>query len=363
MIGGFLGAGKTTTLAKLAKHYISQGQRVCLVTNDQAFDLVDTLALRVQGFDVGEVAGACFCCKFADLVDTINHLANERLPDVVITEPVGSCTDLVATVIEPLRRLHGDRFVIAPLAVLCKPSHGLKILGPDKQRSGFSPQAEYIFLKQIEEAHVVIVNKIDRLTDPQRRDLMDVLRGRFPKKELLAMSAKTGEGLLELAELLSQTHDGDTQFMDVDYDTYAAGEAELGWLNATFDIVGIAAPGVSLDEAVLTLMESLRRELASMQLEPAHLKTLVQDAKGRAAMANLVSSTSGVDLSMSSPVTSQAFEFTVNARAAGAPDELLTATEIAIHAFCQRYQCQHTQRRTQHFRPGRPEPTHRVTCR
>jgi G3E family GTPase len=56
MIGGFLGAGKTTTVSRLAKHYLSQGKRVAIVTNDQATDLVDTNLLRSQGFDVGEVA-------------------------------------------------------------------------------------------------------------------------------------------------------------------------------------------------------------------------------------------------------------------------------------------------------------------
>ena len=46
MVGGFLGAGKTTTLARLARHYMQQGKRVGIVTNDQAADLVDTNSLR-----------------------------------------------------------------------------------------------------------------------------------------------------------------------------------------------------------------------------------------------------------------------------------------------------------------------------
>ena len=49
MIGGFLGAGKTTTLARLARYYTGRGQRVGLVTNDQAQDLVDTTSLRAPG--------------------------------------------------------------------------------------------------------------------------------------------------------------------------------------------------------------------------------------------------------------------------------------------------------------------------
>ena len=58
LMGGFLGAGKTTTLSRLARHYMDAGRKVGIVTNDQAQDLVDTNNLRSQGFDVGEVAAA-----------------------------------------------------------------------------------------------------------------------------------------------------------------------------------------------------------------------------------------------------------------------------------------------------------------
>ena len=159
MIGGFLGAGKTTAIGRLARAYTDAGLRVGIVTNDQAYDLVDTKSLRAQGFRVGEVPGACFCCKFDDLVETAAALSADERPDVIITEPVGSCTDLVATVIEPLRHLHGDTYDIAPLAVLLKPEHGRKILG-GAAGGGFSPKAAYIFLKQIEEADVVVINKV-----------------------------------------------------------------------------------------------------------------------------------------------------------------------------------------------------------
>src|ERR671937_322784 len=84
MIGGFLGAGKTTTLARLAKFYQGRGQRVGLVTNDQAQDLVDTTSLRAQGLPVEEVPGACFCCRFDDLVDRVGRLEESQRPDVIL---------------------------------------------------------------------------------------------------------------------------------------------------------------------------------------------------------------------------------------------------------------------------------------
>src|SRR5580700_7410571 len=147
MLGGFLGAGKTTAMARLARHYTARGQRVGLVTNDQAQDLVDTHSLREQGFPVAEVAGACFCCKFDDLIAKVGTLQESQRPDVILAEPVGSCTDLVATVVQPLRDLYGARFSVAPYPVLFKPSHGLKILR-NEPGAGFSPKAAYIFRKQ-----------------------------------------------------------------------------------------------------------------------------------------------------------------------------------------------------------------------
>src|SRR5437588_9391754 len=160
MVGGFLGAGKTTTLARLARHYTDLGLKVGLVTNDQAQDLVDTHSLREQGFPVEEVAGACFCCKFDDLLTKVGSLESTQHPDVILAEPVGSCTDLVATVVQPLKDLYGARFSVAPYPVLFKPSHGLRIF---KGEGGFSPKAAYIFRKQLEEADAIVLNRLDEL--------------------------------------------------------------------------------------------------------------------------------------------------------------------------------------------------------
>src|SRR5580765_6480293 len=112
IVGGFLGAGKTTALLALAREFHREGKRVALITNDQAPDLVDTEVVRVRGFRVEEVAGACFCCKFDELARAADRLRIEERPDVLLAEPVGSCTDLTATVVAPLAKLYSDRFSV-----------------------------------------------------------------------------------------------------------------------------------------------------------------------------------------------------------------------------------------------------------
>lgn len=358
MVGGFLGAGKTTALAGLARHYLQRGQRVALVTNDQALGLVDTHSLRSQGFAVGEVPGACFCCKFNDLVTVLGDLGEAEAPDIILAEPVGSCTDLAATVIEPLRHLYADRFRLGPLTVLLKPEHGRKILG-DEPGQGFSPKAAYIFLKQLEEADIVVLNKIDKLRAEQQLELRELIERRFPEKTVVPLSAKEGTGLLELIEMMEQRERTSFEPMEVDYDVYAEGEAELGWLNCQAHLQAPAGRRIAVDLLVCELVQELKQGLDQVSAEPAHVKVLAH-VDGAAAVANLVGSDVEVELSLPSQAEASEVELVLNARVAGAPEILeplvlrVLGDLVARHGLC------HEVQGMQCFRPGRPVPTHRL---
>ena len=161
LIGGFLGAGKTTANLD-CRATRRRGQRVGLITNDQSTGLVDTALLGSQGFPTAEVTGGCFCCKFNSLVEAAEKLQQEARPEVFIAEPVGSCTDLKATVSYPLRRMYGDQYQIAPLSVLVDPLRAMRVLGLAAGKS-FSPKVHYIYNKQLEEAEILVINKCDLL--------------------------------------------------------------------------------------------------------------------------------------------------------------------------------------------------------
>ncbi|MCG8586714.1 MAG: cobalamin biosynthesis protein P47K, partial [Pirellulales bacterium] len=347
---------KTTTLARLATHYIQRGNRVGLVTNDQAYGLVDTASLRAQGFHVGEVPGACFCCKFDDLVDTVAQLSADERPDVIIVEPVGSCTDLVATVIEPLRHFHGDRYRIAPMVTLVKPEHGLKIL---RDGSGFSPKAAYIFLKQIEEADVAAINKIDKLSNSDREELKDLVAARFPDLKLMALSALSGEGFDELVEVLDADRRDVVRTMDVDYDTYAEGEAELGWLNCAVTVAAEENNAFNLDELVLDVLRRISSRLHDSNDEPAHIKIMAQSGPDF-AIGNLVDSDSTGELSVASGIETSGAELLINARVAGDPEQLAAVARDELLAAVKARQLNAVMGEQQHFRPARPVPTHRM---
>lgn len=356
MLGGFLGAGKTSTIGRLARHFQDHGLKVGIVTNDQATDLVDTQSLRAQGFDVGEVPGSCFCCNFNALTKTVAELGADQRPDVILAEPVGSCTDLIATVVRPLQQLFATQFEVAPYGVLLKPSHGGRILR-NEAKAGFSPQAAYIFRKQLEEADFLVINRIDQLSAAEVAELTQLLERDFSGTPILRLSAKTGEGFAALLETLDQRGRFGSRRMDVDYDIYAAGEAELGWLNSSLKIA--AAEPFNLDAFLLDLVQTLQQSLAKQDCETAHLKTIGL-ADGVYAVANLISSFSAPELSLSSRAKVREAQVIVNARVAMPPDALQQQVTAALEQVSQKYHTTLTLQQTQSFQPGRPVPTHRI---
>jgi G3E family GTPase len=359
MLGGFLGAGKTTALARLARHYTDKGLAVGLVTNDQAQNLVDTNSLRAQGFSVREVPGACFCCKFDDLVGQVSRLEEAARPDVILAEPVGSCTDLVATVIQPLKALYGERFRVAPYAVLFKPSHGLRILRNDAD-AGFSPKAAYIFRKQLEEADAIVVNRTDELNPERLREIGELVAAEFPGTPVLKVSARTGQGFDALTALLDQDGAFGRRILSIDYDTYAEGEAELGWLNSSVRLA--AERPFDLDDLVLGVIRQAHAALGAAGGEVAHLKVIGLEDGGGFAVANLVSSDTGPELSLPSRAQVREVDLIVNARAAIDPDRLAGEVRRIVAEAAGARGARAEFRQTQSLRPGRPVPTHRYAA-
>ncbi|MCS7263914.1 MAG: cobalamin biosynthesis protein P47K [Armatimonadetes bacterium] len=270
--GGFLGAGKTTALGAIAKKLIQQGLTVGLVTNDQAANLVDTAIVKELGVPVAEVAGGCFCCKFSDLVDATEQvLANK--PDVLLGEPVGSCTDLAATVVNPMKLFYGEIFRIAPFSVLVDPLR-VRELVLKELPTRFPEEVAYIFKKQLEEADIIVLNKLDTLTQEEADRMIGALKELQPNKPILKVSALRGDGIEDwLQMLMGDAPSGSYILRDIDYDTYAKGEAVLGWLNATIRLVG--SPKFDANRFAKELMSELRSSINARNAEVAHLKFLL----------------------------------------------------------------------------------------
>ena len=265
LIGGFLGAGKTTLIRALARHLTAEGEQVAVVTNDQGHVLVDTHLCAKEITDVTEITGGCICCRFDDLEAALVAIEAEGAT-VAVVEAVGSCTDLIATVLSPLTQtlIQGSieansSFDLAPLAVVVDPwriqqvesggvhndivddngvhndrngaaqndnvdSHNGAHGSAAQNNNGVHNDIAYLIRKQIQEADVILMSRSD--LDPP--DVRGALERLAPGAALVDVSGRTDDGI---AAWLDARPKRPAAPLEIDYARYASAEALLGWSN------------------------------------------------------------------------------------------------------------------------------------
>ena len=89
VIGGYLGAGKTTLINHLLRE--ASGQRIAVMVNDYGEIGIDADLILGQDGDVLQLAGGCICCSVgSDLVESLMALATRNpRPDRVLIETSG----------------------------------------------------------------------------------------------------------------------------------------------------------------------------------------------------------------------------------------------------------------------------------
>jgi hypothetical protein len=304
LVGGFLGAGKTTLILKAAHLLQARGVRVAAVLNDQGDDLVDTELARRSGTPADQVSGGCFCCRFPDLVDALERLAAHQ-PAVIFAEAVGSCTDLVATTLRPLLRDYSGQYRIAPLTVLVHDEPG-------------EPDLRFLFEHQVAEADLVIRRDVDL------------------------------QGWLDL--LLAADTPAATKTIAVNYARYAEAEAALGWLNARATI----RPSPPLAPAMIVgpLVDALDAALSAAGIRIVHLKAMAQCESGYVKAALTANGREPAVEGALDASPAPEHDLLINLRALGAPEALREIVERALADLGA------AQFSITSFRPAPPVPWH-----
>jgi len=356
--GGFLGSGKTTALAALAKRLIQRGMRVGFITNDQSENLVDTIIVRQMLRDLGvpveEVVKGCFCCKFDELIEHVEKILAHD-PDVLMGEPVGSCTDFVAAVANPIKIQYRDAFRFAPFSIMVDPDR-VRSLILNETHTGFPEDVAYLFGKQMEEADTIVLNKVDLLTEKESNRLLAAIGDRYREKKLMAVSATEGTGMDEwLDDLISGRPGANTVLSQIDYDRYATAEAVLGWLNAAVKLQ--ADEPFDAGQFMTSLATRLRDRFKIEKGEIGHLKFVLTSA-GQSMWANLthLAAEPGIDGEKLDKLSRGTL--IINARVRLEPEDLETivrdslskvSIEMAVQSEIDDLQC---------FSPAYPEPPH-----
>ena len=273
LVGGFLGSGKTTAIAQAAGILSANGQRVGIVTNEQGRHLVDTALFHAQAIPAMEVTGGCICCHLDDFAERMGEMVAQFDPQVIFAESVGSCTDLVATVIKPMQDRRKNFGSPASLSVFADARLLLRYLRGLEMP--FSEGVIYIFGSQLEEAGLIVINKADLLSQKDLNDILQLAKQAYPEKRFRIQNSLVQSQVAEWLDIISSSASPLPQVsLDLDYDRYAAGEGRFAWVDREI-LVTLTAPA---DKYVIqTFMEKLGTSLISTNMPLAHLKCLVSD--------------------------------------------------------------------------------------
>lgn len=308
IVGGFLGAGKTTLISLLTQTLQDRGQSVGIVTNDQAEDLVDTKVLAQLGVPVAEVAGSCFCCDFHGLVGAVRRVTSAKPIDVVLAEAVGSCTDLKATVLLPLQEYSSVRYKVRPLTVVVDPWRLTSILkGGD---GGLHPSAAYIYRLQLQEAQIILINKADTISDSKSEKLKSEITSLLPGRTIHLVSGVTGQGVENWIADLFFDQRKVVAPIEVDYVRYAEGEAILGWYNASIKLT--CPQEISWSHYINELLKLIEKKSKKYAAEIGHVKVFIEH-NGLMLSGNIVGKKPGMSIQGNLGSTTHV-SMTINAR-------------------------------------------------
>jgi G3E family GTPase len=190
ILGGFLGSGKTTLLMRLASMYTKRGLKTALLVNESGEIGVDGATLKAEGYDAIELPDGCICCSLSGTLQTaLKNIEDDIDPDIIIIEPTG------------LALPHKVKELVASSGV---ESEGTFIIGiSDVERFEILISKKEEFIKrQMMGADFVLINKKDLAKPGQVESIEGWFKKEFPDKKVMIISAKTGENLDSVYEMM-----------------------------------------------------------------------------------------------------------------------------------------------------------------
>ncbi|HEX2219640.1 MAG TPA: GTP-binding protein [Gemmatimonadales bacterium] len=174
IVGGYLGAGKTT----LVNHLLEQagGRRVAVIVND--FGQVPYARSQPRNACIEvRLSRGCICCRATtDFIMALTQVRRRRpRPDHVLVE-AGSACDLTA--VAESARLHGLHVEATVVVADAEAIHAQAV----------HPRSGRRVLRQLLAADLVVLNKVELLSQPERRSVHDWLAGLIPRARVVEVS-------------------------------------------------------------------------------------------------------------------------------------------------------------------------------
>ena len=228
LLTGYLGAGKTTLMNHILTN--QQGYKVAVIVNDIGEVNIDAKLIADGGFiqeeDSGKVvplSNGCICCTLKeDLMQQIVDILKTRQFDYILIEASGICEPLpIAQTITVLSnsleqyglpkmcRLDNVVTVVDSLRLATEFGCGENLVKDDIDEEDI----ENLLIEQIEFCNVIVLNKIDEVTEEQLNTVKAVIKKLQPSAKII----ETNYAQVDVKEMM------DTNNFDFEKITSSAG--------------------------------------------------------------------------------------------------------------------------------------------
>jgi G3E family GTPase len=192
VVSGFLGSGKTTMiLATIGKYIEATKKKVVIIVNDFGKIGIDGAVMKKYGLDVQDMPSGCICCTLGtDFLETVNTVACNFKPDLILVEPTGIADP--ANIIETMKMYRGPK--VDPIRIF---------VVVDAVRFPLILKALTVPLKnQLKAADLIVINKIDESGPEAIQVVKSSLDELGIRKRTITVSAVTGENLDQVVEAM-----------------------------------------------------------------------------------------------------------------------------------------------------------------
>lgn len=349
LLSGFLGSGKTTATHYACHELIKKQKKVGVITNDQGISLVDGDFFEHLNIPNRQVVNGCFCCNYNDLDKSIQSLITTNKPEIIFAESVGSCTDIVATVLKPLLNFYTEvRVTFSTFADV----RLLRILLKGNAHI-FDESVRYIYFKQLEEANIIVISKIDLIDNETLREIQQIMNEKYSNKLLLYQNSFDPISIQQWLDVLDNQLFEQPLSLQIDYNVYGDGEAKLAWHDEAIEIY---SPDYTAEQSAVDLMRSICQKIHLNKYPVGHLKFLLNGEKK-------ISFTYAPDEELLDSIENKENNLAtllINARVQTSPKMLSQIMSEAIKETEMKSNCKIVVKSLASFQPGFPNPTHRI---